>query len=69
MATNCERCGGLVPGYHHGKRFCSPACSTAWHIEERRQALRWFRGLGMTPAREEDQQRSKQREATGVLKS
>jgi hypothetical protein len=49
MATNCERCGGLVPGYHHGKRFCSPACGTAWHLEERRQALQWFRGLGMKP--------------------
>jgi hypothetical protein len=49
MATNCEWCGGLVSGYHHGQRFCSVVCGNAWYAEERKQALAWFRGLGMTP--------------------
>jgi hypothetical protein len=60
MATNCERCAGLVPGYHHGQRFCSVVCGTAWYAEERKQALAWFRGLGMTPQWNNEKQRERE---------
>ena len=64
MATNCEMCGGAVTGYHHGQRFCSRSCSDAWYLEERKQALQWFRGLGLKPELRNGEQREREAQAS-----
>jgi hypothetical protein len=35
--------------YRDDQRFCSRACSDQWFQEERRQAVEFFRALGMRP--------------------
>ena len=44
----CENCGGPMTPYMQRQRFCCHACSDEWFMEERRQAVTWFRQMGMT---------------------
>jgi hypothetical protein len=46
---------------HPDQRFCCRACGDEWFMAERRQAVAWFRGLGMRPELNGDQR--KEREA------
>jgi hypothetical protein len=51
--VNCDFCGQQFRPQLIGQRFCCRACSDAFHAQERRQAVEWFRRLGMmveTPA-------------------
>jgi hypothetical protein len=43
----CENCGGPMVPYMQRQRFCCHACSDEWFMEERRQAVEWFRAMGM----------------------
>ena len=43
----CENCGGPMTPYMQRQRFCCHACSDEWFMEERRQAVEWFRAMGM----------------------
>jgi hypothetical protein len=45
----CENCQGPMIAYRDDQRFCSRACSDQWFQEERRQAVEFFRALGMRP--------------------
>jgi predicted nucleic acid-binding Zn ribbon protein len=45
---NCDNCGRDFTPYLPGQRFCSRRCSDEWFQEERRQAVEWFRAMGMT---------------------
>jgi hypothetical protein len=58
MSTrNCEWCGGSIRWIHQDRqRFCRRECSDAFYMEERRQAVDWFRAMGMTVQREGKQQ-------------
>ena len=44
----CENCGEAFTPYLPNQRFCCHACSDEWFMEERRQAVTWFRAMGMT---------------------
>jgi hypothetical protein len=44
----CENCGEAFTPYLGSQRFCCHACSDEWFMEERRQAVTWFRAMGMT---------------------
>jgi hypothetical protein len=43
----CENCGGPMTPYMQRQRFCCHACSDEWFMEERRQAIQWWRSCGM----------------------
>jgi primosomal protein N' len=43
----CENCGGPMVPYMQRQRFCCHACSDEWFMEERRQAIQWWRAMGM----------------------
>jgi hypothetical protein len=43
----CENCGGDFIPYLSNQRFCNRACSDEWHQSERKQAVEWFRSMGL----------------------
>jgi hypothetical protein len=45
----CDNCTKAFTQYLQGQRFCSRACSDAWHQQERREAVEWYRACGMRP--------------------
>ena len=60
----CENCGGPINTPHlYEQRFCSHACGDEWFMAERREAVQWYRALGMKPElkarRKNDQQTMK----------
>lgn len=54
--TWCGYCGQPITHRHQAnQRFCDSGCSIAFHAEERRQAISWWRAHKMktrTPATE-----------------
>ncbi len=56
MKRRCENCGKEMVYLHQQRqRFCARDCSNEWHQQERRQAVEWFRAMGMTVQREGQQ--------------
>jgi DNA-directed RNA polymerase subunit RPC12/RpoP len=45
----CENCGAPMSLFRARQRFCCRACSDRWFAEERRQAVEWFRAMGLRP--------------------
>ena len=45
----CEYCTKTFVPYLANQRFCNRACSDAWHMQERREAVEWYRAYGMRP--------------------
>ncbi len=55
--SRCENCGKEMRWLHQERqRFCTRSCSDEWHQLERRQAVEWFRAMGMTVRREDERQ-------------
>ena len=46
----CENCDRSMRPYLARQRFCCRACSDNWFQAERRQAIEWFRAMGMKVA-------------------
>jgi hypothetical protein len=49
MKTECEWCGERMKPFFVDQRFCSPKCSAAWHVAERREAVELYRAQGLVP--------------------
>jgi hypothetical protein len=47
MKCQCQNCGAEFKPYLSNQRFCNRACSDQFYQEERRQAVEWFRSMGL----------------------
>jgi hypothetical protein len=45
----CENCGRSAVRLHPAMRFCTRGCSDEYFCAERRQAVEFFRSMGMKP--------------------
>jgi hypothetical protein len=45
----CEACQREMVPYHQTQRFCSRQCSDIWFQQERREAVEWYRSMGLRP--------------------
>jgi hypothetical protein len=56
----CERCGRPAIRLHPAMRFCCRGCSDEYFNAERRQAVEFFRSMGMKPVLKMEQAREAQ---------
>jgi hypothetical protein len=61
LGSHCEMCGRPMIRLHPAQRYCCRACSDEYFMAERRQAVAYFRAMGLKPElRNGDQQKEAQ---------
>jgi hypothetical protein len=50
----CEYCGKSYVRWQYRQRFCCGPCNVAWHMDERRQAVKLLRSLRAKTATEDE---------------
>jgi hypothetical protein len=52
----CEYCGKtILQPTRTEQRFCCETCSDEWFAAERREAVEWFRSMGLRPTTPQQQ--------------
>jgi hypothetical protein len=50
VSIKCEACQrAMVPYHPEHQRFCSRQCSDEFYQAERREAVEWYRAMGLKP--------------------